>query len=173
MVTESLNLFNRDKIPNTEINKYHKLLKQKIAHYLLGFREKFTKYPIDQVKKFKSHPSYKEFGKVNIEGENIEGKILVDDIQNKYKDLNKKANPSYFNYILKNYKLDASKCKKDENQKLKSIYSSYDDELKMDFKQMDMDFDFLVSGIKEINKHVTQFNKNNITKESEDCSDDL
>lgn len=159
------------KMSNTDIKQYSVMLKKNITSFLMSYRDRLKRYPILQIKKFTSHPSYKESKEkkvFNISGEKLAGGVLVDEIQKKHKELNKKANPGYFNYILRSFKHDALKLEKENKTKLKETYDTYRDELKAEFKQMELDFDFLVDGVKEISKYVKEFNRKFGIKESED-----
>ena len=149
-------------ISSKEIGQYNAMLKKKITSFLMEFRAKLNRYPIKDINKFVNHYSYKQLGKLIINGESIEGPVVVLQIQKKYKELKKKANPSYFNVILQNYRHDATKAKRNGRPTVKEVYKEYNEELLSSFKQMELDLDFLTSGLKEIVKYIKAFNKSNL-----------
>ena len=131
------------------VRKYKILLKSDVTSFLTSFRRKYRAFPIKLLNELSKNSSYKNLKKLMVNGVSIEPNVLIKDINKKYKQLEKQINPSYFNPTLRAYTKDASKCK-DESE-VKIIYKNYLDELKRQFKDIDMSLAYCLEGLKAIN----------------------
>ena len=95
----------------------------------------------------------------NINDVSIEPELAVRDLQERYKGIKKKLNPSYFNPILRGFNQDAKKTTSKES--MRDIYTKYSHQLDAEFKQLDLDLDFCVATLKALNKSLSEYNKKN------------
>ena len=146
----------------TIIKKYKLLLKNDVTSFLVSFRRKYNVFPIKLLNELSKNSSYSNIKKLLVNGVSIEPNVLAKDVNNKYKGLKKKINPSYFNPTLKSFTKDALKCK-DESE-IKVIYKNYSDELKRLFKDMNDELSYCVESLKAINIAL----KSNKRKENDD-----
>ena len=147
----------------TKVAKAHyTILKSDITSFLVSFKKKYNRFPIKDLGRV-SRINYSSIRKFVIHGVSMEPKIAVREIKKKYVELGKNVKPSYFNPILRSFLQDAKKCKTDEEEK--SVFSSYKEELKSEFKQFDIDLLFCVNGLSEVTKSLHNYNNENKQKE--------
>ena len=140
------------------IKAHHLILKSEIVSFLVSFKKKYSKFPIKDLGRV-GRISYSNIKNMVINGVSMEPKIAVREINKKYVELGKKTKPSYFNPILRSYIKDAAKCKNEKEEK--DIFNTYKTELESEFKQLDIDLNFCIAGLKSVTSALHEYNKAN------------
>ncbi len=142
-----------------DIRGYNVKLKSKITSFLVSYRKKYDAFPIGSINKLTKHTNYKALSKLIINDVSIEPELAIKDLQERYKGIKKKLNPSYFNPVLRGFTSDAKKTTSKES--MRDIYTKYSHQLDAEFKQLDLDLDFCVATLKALNKSLSEYNKKN------------
>lgn len=140
-----------------DIKAYNIKLKSKITSFLVSYRKKYDAFPITSINKLTRHDSYKALSKLIIYDVSIEPNVALKDLQNRYKGIKKKLNPSYFNPVLRGFNQDVKKAS--SNESVKDLYTKYSHQLDAEFKQLDLDLDYCIATLKALNKALSEYNK--------------
>lgn len=148
---------------NILAQKYYKLLNNDITDALTNFNKKYEKFPIKTLGRVSRASYFKNVKNLSVNGVSMESNILIREIKNRYNDLKKKSKKSYFSFILRSFLKDASMCKSE--QEIKNLYPHYKKEMDAEIKQMNLDLNFCIEGLKEVTKSLHQYNiENNETR---------
>jgi hypothetical protein len=142
-----------------DLKGYNTKLKSKVTSFLVSYRKKYDAFPISSINKLVKHTNYKALSKLIINDVSIEPELAIRDLQERYKGIKKKLNPSYFNPILRGFNQDAKKTTSKES--MRDIYNKYSHQLDAEFKQLDLDLDFCVATLKALNRALSEYNKKN------------
>ena len=126
------------------------LLKQSVTSFLIQYRKNYKAFPISNINKLARHNSIKNVSNMILNDKPIAPTVAIKLIQDRYKKIAKKTNPSYFSSVIRGFQNDCRRAKKIED--VKELYKNYDNELKSIFKEMDLDLKYCINGLKALNK---------------------
>ena len=133
---------------NDIIKEYEKKMKSEIIIFLADFKKRYNMFPWNTINKIsKKKNLYNDVVKVN--GIEFTVKSLLDQM-NKFNALFKsQTKPTFFHHIIKAYSKDALSCAGDRTE-IAKMYNTYKEQLVKEFKKMDLNLDFCMSGLKAI-----------------------
>lgn len=147
-------------VKTKEQKRYSSKLNEEIKSFLVNYKKRYNLFPWNTVNKVSR---IKDIKTTVVTIDSIEYTVpelvkRVNQINNKLKS---ELKPSYFNYILNGF---YSETKHKSGSDVELIYNDYSNQLKLVFKDMQIDLGFCLSALKEINKIMKANEK--IVKES-------
>ena len=131
--------------PLNKKDKYYKELQDDIRDYLISLQLQYKRFPWSTIDKV----HFTKEMKFTISGVNFNGIELKNNLNKLHSSLKKKLRLAYFNSYLKKFEKESKEL---EERDIPSLFNDYREEIVSEIKSIEMDLNFCLNALKEINK---------------------
>lgn len=131
--------------PLSKKDKYYKELQDDIRDYLVSLQLQYKRFPWSTIDKV----HFTKEMKFTISGVNFNGIELKNNLNKLHSSLKKKLRLAYFNSYLKKFEKESKEL---EEKDISSLFNDYREEIVSEIKSIEMDLNFCLNALKEINK---------------------
>ena len=131
--------------PLNKKDKYYKELQDDIRDYLISLQLQYKRFPWHTIDKV----HFTKEMKFTISGVNFNGIELKNNLNKLHSSLKKKLRLAYFNSYLKKFEKESKEL---EEIDITSLFNDYREEIVSEIKSIEMDLNFCLNALKEINK---------------------